>query len=62
MTVIMTDQEYHPAQGDIPGFICSVCNEPVFVFDGKVFRSCEHSDAPVLANIQAICTGDSAVS
>jgi len=45
-----------------PMYTCGVCGEPVVVFDGKCFRTCDHVDAPVIANLQAIVRGQSGLS
>lgn len=44
-----------------PQYICSVCNATVIVYDGRTFKTCDHSDAPVIANMQAILQGSGGV-
>lgn len=45
------------AKGDIPPYLCSLCNEPVFLIEDRVYKPCAHTDAPVLANISATAYG-----
>jgi uncharacterized Zn finger protein (UPF0148 family) len=40
---------------------CSECGAPATVEDGEVIRTCEH-EAPVIADIQAVASGESAVN
>lgn len=41
-------------------FTCAVCKAVVIVIDGQVHRppSCPHSEAGVLAELSAVCTGE----
>lgn len=41
---------------------CSVCKVSVIVFDGQIHRPCEHKDAAVTADCEAVATGDCKVS
>ena len=41
------------AQMQAPLFRCSECNEPVIVWSGRFFRTCEHSDAAIIATPEA---------
>jgi hypothetical protein len=37
---------------------CSVCSKEVQILeDGTIVRTCEHTDAPVIASMSAICAG-----
>jgi len=40
-----------------PMYVCGECGAPVIVFNGKVFRTCEHADAIVVANLSAVVYG-----
>lgn len=40
-----------------PMYVCTECSAPVVVFNGKVFRECEHDSAAVIANLSAIVYG-----
>lgn len=44
-----------------PLYTCSVCGEPVLVYGGRTFRTCEHLDAAVNANLSAIVKGTSGI-
>ena len=50
------------AKGELPLYLCAECNEPVFVVEGIVYKPCGHTNAPVLANMEAVVTGTSSVS
>lgn len=39
---------------------CSECEAPATVEEGEVIRSCDH-EAPIIADIQAVATGESSV-
>jgi len=45
------------AKNEAPLYLCSQCNEPVFLVEGIVYRPCGHKDAPVLANLEATVYG-----
>jgi hypothetical protein len=49
------------AKGDEPLYTCALCGTPVFLVDKIVYKPCEHKDAAVLANMQAIVRGTSSV-
>jgi len=49
------------AMGEEPLYLCSECNGPVFLVDQIVYKPCGHADAPVLANLQAVLHGTSAI-
>jgi len=36
---------------------CSICEALAEVIDGSVVRSCAHSDAPVIADMEAVAYG-----
>lgn len=40
------------------GYECKECGKPAAIADGKVVRSCEHSDKPVLAVMTVVVTGE----
>ena len=40
------------------GYECKECSRPAIIDDGKVIRSCEHSDKPVIAVMTAVATGE----
>lgn len=42
-----TPQEVSDRQIDSPLFVCTVCGEPVIIFGGNYFRTCEHSDSMI---------------
>jgi uncharacterized Zn finger protein (UPF0148 family) len=50
------------AKGEEALYSCAECGEPVFLVDGVVYKPCGHTDAAVLANLQAILRGTSEVS
>ena len=50
------------AKGEKPLYLCSACNEPVFLVENIVYRPCAHAEAPVLANLEALVSGSSSVS
>ena len=54
--------EFHAAQGQQSPYQCQECGEPVFIVEGRVYRPCGHEGAAVLANIEAIVTGQGAAS
>jgi hypothetical protein len=39
-------------------FTCSECDGPVDFEDGVVYRTCDHNDAPILANMSAVVYGE----
>ena len=45
------------AKGDIPLYLCSLCNEPVFFIEPHIYKPCGHKSAPVLANLSATAYG-----
>lgn len=49
------------SKGDEPLYLCAECNGPVFLVNGIVYKPCGHTEAAVLANLQAILTGTSQV-
>lgn len=38
---------------------CAACGEPVTQVEETVSRSCEHTDAPVIAEMTAVAYGES---
>lgn len=40
---------------------CSVCGAPVKMIDGQPQRECEHTEAPIMANMRATAYGEAAV-
>ena len=50
-------EDINLAKGDIPPYLCSLCNEPVFLIKDRVYKPCAHTDAAVLANISATAYG-----
>jgi len=50
------------AKGELPLYLCAECNEPVFLVEHIVYKPCGHSEAAVLANLEATLRGTSAVS
>ena len=49
-------------QQDNPMFQCAECSEPVIVYGGNYFRTCEHTEAAIIANMTAVVRGASWVS
>lgn len=45
------------AKNEPPLYLCSQCNEAVFLVGNIVYRPCGHEDGPVLANLQAVVYG-----
>lgn len=45
------------AKNEAPLYLCSQCNEAVFLVEGIVYRPCGHKDVPVLANLEAMVSG-----
>jgi len=50
------------AKGELPHYLCSECNAPVFLVEHIVYKPCGHREASVLANLEAALRGTSAVS
>lgn len=50
--------EFHAAKGDQSPYLCAECNEPVFVVNGIIYKPCGHTEAAVLANMQAVVYGE----
>lgn len=48
-------------QEENPAFVCAECGAPVVLHDGSYFRECEHLEAAILANMQAVVYGKSKV-
>lgn len=44
-----------------PLFVCTACGEPVLVFNGAYFRTCDHSEAPVAATYAGMRVASNAV-
>ncbi len=44
----MADQDY----------TCKECGRPVVIKDEKIIRICPHKDAPVIASMTAVATGE----
>lgn len=44
-----------------PLYTCAECGEPVIVFNGNSFKTCEHTEAAVIANMQAVVRGTGGV-
>ena len=40
-----------------PLYTCAECGEPVIIFNGKSFRTCDHIESAVNANMQAVVRG-----
>ena len=51
--MIPVAQQLTDEQMQTPLFRCGECNEPVIVFAGRFFRTCEHSTASVIATPEA---------
>ena len=49
------------AKGEEALYSCAECGDPVFLIDNVVYKPCAHTDAAVLANLQAILRGTSEV-
>jgi hypothetical protein len=49
------------AKGEEALYSCAECGDPVFLIDSVVYKPCAHTDAAVLANLQAILRGTSEV-
>lgn len=49
--------EFHAATGDRSPYKCAECTEPVFLIDGIVYKPCGHTEAAVLADLEAIVYG-----
>lgn len=45
--MIPDGQQAATHQQEAPLFVCDECGEPVIVFKGKQFKTCEHADAAV---------------
>lgn len=41
------------AQRETPLFRCGECSEPVIVWSGRFFRTCEHLDGAIIATPEA---------
>jgi hypothetical protein len=55
---VPVDLDFHNARGDESPYICGDCGEPIFRLDGeRLYRPCGHTEAVVVANIEAIATG-----
>jgi hypothetical protein len=50
------------AKGETSPYSCQECNGPVFLVADIVYKPCEHKDASVLANMEAVVRGTSSVS
>ena len=55
--------EFHAAQGDKSQYVCAECGEPVLVIVGvasgtKIYKPCGHTEAAMLANIDAVVFGE----
>jgi hypothetical protein len=50
------------SKGELPLYLCADCNEPVFLVKDILYKPCGHTNASVLANIQATLRGTSSVS
>lgn len=50
----MTPQEAAEHQSDNPLFVCTCCGEPVIVYGGQYFRTCEHEGAPFAITLQGL--------
>ena len=54
--------EFHAAQGDKSLYICAECGEPVLVITGingnRIYKPCGHTEAAVLANMEAVVYGE----
>jgi hypothetical protein len=57
MQAIPPAQQAAEAQQANPVYTCADCGEAVVIFDGKTFKTCEHTDAAVLANMAAVVRG-----
>lgn len=40
-------------------YYCKECLAEVIVIDGEIFRTCEHEEAPIIAEMEAVATGES---
>lgn len=40
---------------------CKECGKPVEIVDGQPVRSCEHHDAPIVANLEATVYGEAGI-
>lgn len=49
--------EFHAATGARSPYKCAECAEPVFLIEGKVYKPCGHTDAAVLADLEAVVYG-----
>lgn len=58
----MTPQEAMSAQDSQPLYKCAICEETVYVYDGHIFRTCDHSDAAVIVALEAILKGQGGVA
>lgn len=55
-------EAFHAAQGQKSIYQCGECGEPVIPLkDGKLYKPCGHADATVLANMEAVATGEAGI-
>jgi predicted ATP-dependent serine protease len=47
--MIPAPQAAADAQRETPLFVCGECGEPVIVWNGRFFRTCEHYDSAINA-------------
>jgi|JI9StandDraft_2_1071091.scaffolds.fasta_scaffold122006_3 hypothetical protein len=43
------------------GYVCSACGLPVTPENGALVRACIHTDAPVIATMSAVVSGEGGV-